>query len=265
MKKDVVDICRICGTKTKLTFEHVPPRASFNRQAVKVISADEILQTVTDPNRDPWDFEGLNYSIQQKGSGDYYLCEKCNNNTGKWYVPYYLEFLYGFKGAVKLPDFKAENILQVFASNFRPLAVFKQVMSMFCAINYFCPSDIKLKNFLLNKEVIDFDNKKYRIFMYVFAGGLQRISSLTGIVMADGFQTLLSEIVSPPLGFVLYIDLPENLSPYFQLPGCEITKFCSYDYYDIVDKEIILPIHECNIIFPGDYRTKNEIKQIMLD
>ena len=43
MKKDVVDICRICGTKNKLTFEHVPPRASFNRQAENVISADEIL------------------------------------------------------------------------------------------------------------------------------------------------------------------------------------------------------------------------------
>jgi len=26
----VVDTCRLCGTRTQLTFEHVPPRGAFN-------------------------------------------------------------------------------------------------------------------------------------------------------------------------------------------------------------------------------------------
>jgi hypothetical protein len=258
--KSILGECRICGEVTKLTFEHVPPESAFNKKGLKIISTNELIKTITEPNREPWNFEGLKYRQQQKGSGGYYLCESCNSKTGKWYVPFYLDFLYGFRSVLKLPELKAEEILQVSAKSFRPLAVFKQIMTMFCDINHFCPSDEKLKAFLLDKNCTEFDCNKYRIFMYVFAGGIQRIHSIAGMLIGN-VGLLLSEIVSPPLGFVLYIDLPERLPPYIQLPGCEITEFCHYNYDDVRDASFILPIHECNIYFPADFRTKSELRQ----
>lgn len=261
MGKTVIGKCRLCGEETKLTFEHIPPEAAFNNERVKIISGDECLKTITDPSRAPWDFEGLKYTIQQKGNGDYYLCEKCNNNTGAWYVPYYLKFVYGFTSVVNLPGFERENMLQVSAKEVRPLAVFKQIMTMFSDINYFCPSDKRLQQFLLDKDCTDFDCKKYRVFMYVFGGGIQRIHTVAAQAMGDGSIFVLSEIVSPPLGFVLYIDMPEVLPPYFINPGCEITEFCQHSYDETCNMDIVLPIHECNINFPADFRAKEEFNK----
>lgn len=260
MGKTVIGKCRLCGKETTLTFEHVPPEAAFNNESVKLIDGDECLKTITDLNRAPWDFSGLKYKIQQKGNGDYYLCEKCNNTTGAWYVPYYRNFIYGFTSVADTPGFARETMLRVSAKEIRPLAIFKQIMTMFSDINYFCPSDEKLQRFLLDKDCTDFNCKKYRVFMYVFGGGIQRIETVAAQIMNDGTTLALSEIVSPPLGFVLYIDMPEVLPPYFQNPGCEITEFSKCSYEDICSMDIVLPIHECNIIFPANFKAKEELR-----
>jgi hypothetical protein len=41
------DICHICGTYGKLSFEHVPPRAAFNDRRILHVAFEEIIATET--------------------------------------------------------------------------------------------------------------------------------------------------------------------------------------------------------------------------
>jgi len=39
----------------------------------------------------------------------------------------------------------------------------------------------------------------------------------------------------------------------------EITHFSSFDYWDFVELEVKLPVLPTHLIYPGDYRPKDEI------
>ena len=84
-KNKSCDICALCGKKRKLTFEHIPPRAALNNKPVKVVTGEALINQIGDSNKLPWDMNGVQYTINQKGSGRYSLCEECNNKTGHWY------------------------------------------------------------------------------------------------------------------------------------------------------------------------------------
>src|ERR1700730_14840194 len=79
MKKQHFGTCHLCGTQGKLSFEHVPPDSAFNDQRILRTSFEQMLA-----NEHPDEFKGQQ---QQRGAGGYTLCEKCNNDTGLWYVP----------------------------------------------------------------------------------------------------------------------------------------------------------------------------------
>ena len=80
--------CKLCGKETKLTFEHVPPEKAFNSFTVKKYSFEEAIKILSG-TREPNELKG---KLQQKGSGDYYLCQQCNNCTGSWYMAEYTKF-----------------------------------------------------------------------------------------------------------------------------------------------------------------------------
>ena len=69
-------ICHLCGTFGQLSFEHVPPRRAFNELKIKSFKFWDIY--CSKKGRD-----------QQKGAGDYTLCNSCNNNTGSCYAESY--------------------------------------------------------------------------------------------------------------------------------------------------------------------------------
>ena len=143
----------------------------------------------------------------------------------------------------------------------RPLPIFKEIMVMFCDINHKCFEDKNLRQFLLEKDSeVPFDSKKYRVFCYIAKGPLYRMNGLSAHVYnattTAPLIVRMSEISTIPLGFALYIDLPDGYNP----KGCEITSFSQFHYEDETKCEMILPLLESNIIFSGDYRTKKEIE-----
>lgn len=74
-KEEVVGQCRICGKHGKLSFEHVPNRAAYNKiTTIEYSWEDEYIHKKQTKGK-----------IRQGGIGEYTLCEKCNNNTGHWY------------------------------------------------------------------------------------------------------------------------------------------------------------------------------------
>lgn len=266
MRKQIYGTCKLCGKQGALTYEHVPPRGAFNSSSKKMISGDTLLEHI-ESDRKPWDIPNVWGKIYQQGTGGYYLCRKCNENTGAWYVPAYLDFIYGMYSAIKRADSDGEApYIQIKASSIQPLPIFKEIMVMFCDINHNFFEDDNLRTFLLNKDNIDgFDKNKYRVFCYVAKGDLCRINGLSVLILSSRDKGVLavpiSEISFPPLGFALYINMPDGYEP----KGCEITQMSGFHYNDITESEMVLPVLENNIIFSGDYRTKAEINKTIED
>ena len=68
-------------TKKEATFEHVPPDNAFNSIPVKVFPPEATLKMMSGADsRLPWDLSGLSGYVNQRGSGDYYLCKECKNS-----------------------------------------------------------------------------------------------------------------------------------------------------------------------------------------
>lgn len=262
-KKPKFGICRLCGKDTVLTYEHVPPKAAFNNSSVKQISGSEIIKSLGE-DRLPWDLSNLYGTIQQRGKGGYYLCHSCNENTGSWYVPYFVRFIHEvFYIISSTGGLENETAIHLSAESIRPLPLFKEIMVMFCNINHNCFGDENLRSFLLDKESNTFDSKKYRVFCYIAKGPVLRMNGLSVACYTSygkkPMMVAMSEITAMPLGFALYIDLPEGYEP----QGCEITTFTNYRYDETAKCEMLLPILESNIVFSGDYRIKREIAAIV--
>ena len=84
------------------------------------------------------------------------------------------------------------------------------------------------------------------------------------IVKVDGTsiaEMAVSEITAYPLGFILIFD-PINEREY---EGVDITSFSDCEYDELSNIEIPLCIKEMNDIFPMHYRSKEEIRQCVLD
>ncbi len=122
----------------KLTFEHVPPKSSFNEGRTEVYGLMEFL------NR-PRDEEMTGGTVEQRGAGEWTLCESCNNKTGSWCVP---ELGKATAAAAKLLremplDEIDENPEEVVARvtfrgagrQPRPLLLVKQIVTMLLAVS----------------------------------------------------------------------------------------------------------------------------------
>lgn len=254
-RKCIEGKCRICGEYKRLTYEHVPPEIAFNKKSVKVVKGDTFFTSQAPENRLPWELNNLRMKILQKGKGGYYLCSECNSKTGSWYVPYYSEFVSGIHYALAQIGDQKFNSLHIKMNSIRPLAIFKQIITMFCDINQECLGDKSLGKFILDKDSTVYDKQKFRVFAYINDGQMERMNGITANLVMGVGVVVVTEISSYPIGLALYINLPNNYSP----QGTEITSFADMGYNDTCDVEIVLPKLENNTWFSGDYRTREEV------
>lgn len=252
-------VCRLCGKYRQLTFEHVPPKSAFNSTAVKVIPFEEGSKTITGENgRLPWDVEGLKFKITQKGNGDYYLCKKCNNDTGSWYMTEYVNFVKILHSMIQQENIVSGNYYSFTLKDIRPLCVFKAIMVMFCDINFNCFGDDTLRQFLLNKESKDIDLNKYSLYMNLTTSKMRRNQGCCVLKLSDIEEPIaLSEISNYPISFTLYIDKPKEFNPV----GLNLNHFANYNYTTKVNVDFYnIPCVDFNSFLPGDFRTKEEIQ-----
>ena len=186
-------ICRICGEYKKLSFEHVPPGATFNKQAVKFVTLRDFIEAEKSGDVLPWELEKVKGTINQRGRGGYYICEQCNNNTGSWYAVHYKKFVNALMYVMHKglgPDYKSVT-LEIM--EMRPLPIIKQIVTMFCDINEnLTNNDPKLRSFIMNKESNDFDTDKYRIYMYLLKGGVERTAPLSAMIHLGEPETVMA-------------------------------------------------------------------------
>lgn len=253
-RSQVFGNCCICGVHTKLTFEHIPPESAFNDRKVLVADFEAVVNKSLGERP-------TKYRVSQRGSGNHTLCEKCNSKTGNWYAKHYAYWC--FQAMELLLKTRGRPTL-LYPYRIFPLAVFKQIMAMFCSINGpgFAERNHDLMEFLLCKERI-YLNPKFSVFAYLnVEGEARRRAGITGIgevLNGKGFK-LISEISHPPLGFVLALDgsLPDERL-------VDIGFFAKYTYGELATLHMRLPLLATHFWFPGDYRNADEIQRNMTE
>lgn len=259
MAKSVEGICKLCGQKKILTFEHVPPESAFNSVAVKEFSPEDTIDMMTGAGgRKPWDFSGLPGKVIQRGGGGYYLCSDCNSKTGSWYISEYVRLANTFHEIIETNELKPGVFCSFQLIDLYPLRILKAIMTMYCDINNSCMGDDQLREFLLNKDSREFNSEKYKIYIYMAAPGMRRIEGIS-VMYIDGIGIVMtSEIGSHPIGTILCINKPETFAP----AGLLLNSFAEYGYDDKCNVDICgIPYLEINTLFPVDFRSKDHFIQ----
>lgn len=249
--KEQFGVCHICGQYKKLSYEHIPPKGSFNPLHQRLCTVDELLNAPPTRNLPPWDTSGLQYTPFQRGTGFFTLCEDCNSFTGAKYGGAYSDIIRGIgQELMKIPKEERKHGLTIHIENVNLLAFFKQIISMFCSIN---PIEIgkQFRDFLLDENSTAFNYKEYRVFMFLHTGKVMRfVPFQVQANIRTGNTSFFSEISTFPVGFILY-DLSAETKQFY---GCDITSFSLCPYGNNQKAEMPIPFLSCNTPFGLDFR-----------
>ncbi len=114
----------------------------------------------------------------------------------------------------------------------------------------------ELRKFVLDKNASGLDNKKFKICMYITKSSLHKLVGLSSVMkIENNTSSILSEISTFPLGFILYLNPADDL----KYKGSDITSFASCNYNDVANVRMPIYVYEVNTWMPLDYRTKEEI------
>ena len=231
--------CHVCGKLGKLTYEHVPPKCAEklayehvppkyarNKRSVKKYMLADVGTT---EGRVPSNsFERKKYISQQRGSGDYSLCDGCNSYFGANYVKEYCEAVSGVLRVLSA-GYKDKTATFHF-ENFDALAFIKQVILMYCATRQ-SGSMLAFKDFLIDRESNAFPSG-FRLFMYVISDINSHRSNprqkTKDISVSPPVEIAINHLRLYPFGFILYeVEHPKANIPKF---GLEITDFAKSEW-----------------------------------
>lgn len=239
-KKEIIGKCQLCGLRKKLTFEHVPPKAAFNSDAIFIQKYDHLLNELS-----PVYGKKMR---SNKGFGAYTLCKECNNNTGSWYAKDFAEFALQGMDILK---YERENLEKVkFVIQFKPLNVVKQILTMFLSAD--TSGSIlkvpKLQKFLLDKKSRNFP-KNIKILMYCNCSVNKKMIGYS-IGLFPNFEGVcsLSEINFKPFGYILVIGEAKSWIPYGNA-----TPFLNFAYNEVQNVEMELPYLKVGTSIIGQY------------
>jgi len=255
-RKQQIGVCRICGTRGILTFEHVPAKAAFNRARVEIMNLEQWLA-----RKDPG--KAKRGRIQQRGMGDVVLCAECNNVTGRRYVPE----LQRWAGAAAMllnaiPDAETEDrdpsekLISFGLKGVRPLLFAKQFVAMILAIN---GGEFRVRNPGLAEFVLEPGRTGlpagYDLYLALYRGPKSRQAGVSGRLNTEtGAMTLLTEIAHPPFAYLLSIEEDEPA-----LKAGKVTPLVNCGPDDVVDLDLELQVGFGHTIYPGDLRSRAQI------
>jgi hypothetical protein len=253
-KENIIGNCAICGEEKILTKEHIPPQKSDNYNTFYVLTHDEGMNRKYD--------EPITGKYPNRG-GIYFfsLCKKCNSNTGSWYGNGYIDF--ARQGGIFLHNRNLNpNLIHFYRIS--PLKIIKQIVSMMMSVNHklelwkYYP---ELSEFILQKEK-RFLNDKYQIWMFYKGEGNPRYAHLTTSYDPTINQNIstFSEIAYSPFGFLMTFDSPP---PDSRLVN--ISFFADYEYKNVCEIGLQLPVLDTYIPIGGFYDTKEDIDKNYLD
>jgi len=236
--------CHLCGCIGPLSFEHVPPSAAYNDRAVieadikRMLSAER-EEELDDPSGD----------IKQKGAGGFTLCAPCNNKTGSWYGPAYVDFVQQVVNFSIREDTPTRIVPLV---TIKPLRVLKMILTMFCSAcpPSFAAADPDLVRYLLNREARIYPRQlSISASLHpLWRSRLARQAGLTGMLHMSGRSHTFAEIAFPPFNFIMSV----NSAP----PDDRLTDISWFRLFDLDENaQCGIPLHNLPVrsAFPGHY------------
>lgn len=243
-------ICRLCGKETDLSFEHVPPRTTFNKNTrYTSVDFEDYIKT-KNPLKNP-----PKGKIKQGGIGYNSFCKKCNSFLGSNYVQAYKRWVQGGFEILKNTECYHHNYL---LREVEPLKIFKHIISMFLAINgeWYLESYPELAEFVSNPKTRTLSSR-FRVFTYLTrAEKLRYMGHVAHGNFALGTSIKCSEIAFPPYGYVLTIDF-EGPIEFLN----DITKFKDFEINMTKNLKINMFQLPTYMPFPLDYRTKDQLEK----
>ncbi len=237
--------CHLCGIVTRLTFEHVPPKAAFNSESVRLAKILKHLEKgmIEDP-------EQLDSTVQRKGMGGYTLCSRCNNDTGSWYGKAYVSWAYQGMEYLQAGGSSLSIPFHIF-----PGRVAKQIVCMFASA---CGPGVFEKHREMRKFVLDRDSvgipESIRIYCYMFDpnSSKSRQAGITGLISGSNTH-VFAEISFPPFGYIMTFE-SSPVDPAL----LDITPFTHHSWRDFRSIHLTIPMREVHTYFPGDFRTAGQ-------
>jgi hypothetical protein len=207
-------------------------------------------------------------TIEQRGAGGFYLCQRCNNNTGSWYGK---ELIVAAASGVsvlrRLPLDELDQMLDpaYAAVGFKqsetgphPLRFIKQFVTMMLAVSPvgFSEKNPDLGAFVLDRDRIGLD-ARYQFHLGLFAGPNARsIGGAATLDLEKGTSTFVVEVAYPPFAYVMTVDAdPEEIDT------VNVTEFVNVGYKQRADVELEMLVGFGHTAFPVDYRTKAMVER----
>lgn len=239
--------CRLCGDETMLSYEHVPPRVTFNKGTY----VEKDFREFIGPGSRDWDEppDGRGKQIQG-GNGGKWLCRKCNSFLGREYVSDYSTMVLALGKGTLNEDH------EIVLTGIRLKRVFKQIIGMFCAVNPVGPKWPAVVRF-----VRELDEPRLpeclRVFMFTCYGPTFHLYPFQSIVKGKTGSAAVSEITHPPVGFQL-VDADRWESNPLMV---EITAWQDFALDDAVES-ISFSLPSLPVFSPmlNDFRTQKEMR-----
>jgi hypothetical protein len=250
--KTIFGTCRLCGKKTNLTFEHIPPKSTFNKNSGYIISPISIIESIE--SKDPFSTNPKGI-IKQGGTGNYSLCGDCNSFLGRTYVNSYTAWVYS---GIQLLNSNLESPFSFVLHNIEPLKILKEILSMFISIEDedFYKNDKELCDFVRNPTSNNLP-EKYQLYIHLFNEG--KIFYFPFSVVGNfktGSIIPCSEITFPPFGYVLTINFKGEIDRLINITSFKDFPFeskANVKFENMYKLPRLLSI-------PLDFRTKEEIE-----
>jgi hypothetical protein len=248
--------CRICGTVTKLSFEHVPPKGVGNSSRVEMLGLEDWLRR---------EEEGAEVkpTISQKGSGAYSLCRDCNSRAGELYVPEFQKLHSSGIQALSCLDLPTldgrpdAGYVEISAKGVKPGRLTKQFATMMLAISpgTFAQANPDLTEYARVPEKVGLPDR-YRFYLALFAGPYARYNGGSAAIHFndDGsFDTIpVWELAYPPFSYVMTID---ETAPALEVGN--VTGFVDVGIDQVAEVTMTLKVGFGHTVLPLDLRTKS--------
>lgn len=253
--KSVLGTCHLCGEKKKLSFEHIPPKSTYNNKGTYYEISMEDYIKVKNPLKDK-----PNGKLKQGGIGVNSLCRDCNSFLGINYVEPYRKWVNSGIELLNMGD--GQNVVYE-VLEVEPLRIMKQIISMFLSINdeNFSERYPELRGFVLNTESQDLPDK-FKLFTYLNnEGEVRYLNEMGWGNILQGSFVLCSEITFPPYGFVLVTKQNGNLDERLT----NITDFKKFKLDQKGNLKMMMSLLPTYFQTPFDYRSKDELEGIFGD
>jgi hypothetical protein len=260
-RKGMSGKCRICGKEGKLSFEHVPPEAAFNKATAIEYSLESWMTK-----------RKVKGEHCQGGVGQYTLCQQCNSDTGSWYGDEYVKWAKTAHDILLFIERRPEHFVgktTVVATlkNVYPLRFLKQVVTCLFSVAgtspgaEFAGNNPELVKFILDKYET-YLPPDYRFYLRLYHSSISRrypsAGKLTVTYSRDDGGNILPHTLrvssATALCEMTHAPFALTMTNSTGFPNAtEITRFKDYRYDEQLNLVLPLMIGRSSTPYPGSY------------